>query len=202
LVHPNPNTVAHGSNPFYLVQAFRRHFFRKRDACATNRAAPLFYQFSSISKTTGHFLWRVTRPARNQLAQLAGDAAVEFQIGPQFDSHGNVPVFRADANQSLKFRMDVHHDSPLFPFPAIALCETAVQIRFQFSPLAFTTLDTPPRFLVPIKTVFSEDFFGSRDGAKKNVRRGACSPSDVVQVNGARFRRALHVFISYSFSGP
>jgi hypothetical protein len=113
MVHPNPNTVAHGSGPFFVAQASRRPFFRRRDACTNNRVAPLF-RFSSISKTTGHFLWRVARPSRDQLAQLAGDTTVEFQIGPQFDSHGNIPMFRADANKPFEFRMDVHHRSPLF----------------------------------------------------------------------------------------
>lgn len=146
-------------------------------------------------------------PTGHQLAQLAGNAAIELQIGPQFHAHRNIPMFRANAHQPFEFRLDVRHDCAPVLSPARRLRQSHplemnhCKSGSQFGPPHFTTLDTPFWFLVPKKQSFlSVSFLRGGIGAKttsggeerlrrtwRNVRKWIAT--------------ATHAVNGYSFSG-
>jgi hypothetical protein len=53
---------------------------------------------TAVRRKTEIFPRGVGRMGLDQLPQLATYAAVEFQIGPQFDPHGNIPMYRANGD--------------------------------------------------------------------------------------------------------
>jgi hypothetical protein len=81
----------------------------------SGKSVRLSVRSAAVAETAGLFSRRMSFPTSNQFTQLGGDAAVEFQIRPEFDPHGNVPMFGADADESNQFRVEIHHDFYLFP---------------------------------------------------------------------------------------
>jgi hypothetical protein len=79
--------------------------------------AKLFSTGNAVGLQTEIQDWRMGRMGFDQIPQLATDPAVEFQIGPQFDPHGNIPMFRTDGDQAIQLRLEIHHF--FVPFPAL-----------------------------------------------------------------------------------
>jgi hypothetical protein len=130
LVRPSPNAVADDSGSCKKTLIYLNSEGLLRSSCGP----------PPIAESAENVLWRVSRPAGDQLAQLAGNATIELQIGPEFHAHRNVPMFRADAHQPFEFRWGVHNDRPSpFSGPVVAAVKPfgnqSLQIRFPILPL-------------------------------------------------------------------